>query len=175
MRELLIQPLTPHAFAPFGEVIETQGRDHFLINNGSTERYHRLADVQLGLPGDTAILSIFRAQALEMPRPITMLERHPYGSQAFMPLLGHPFLVVVAPPADQPDPAAICAFYSDGRQGVNYHRGVWHHPVLALHPQDDFLVVDRSGPGNNCDEYFFPVAQQWMLAPMARLEATADS
>jgi ureidoglycolate lyase len=173
MRELLIQPLTRDAFAPFGDVIDTEGREHFLINNGSTERYHHLADVQLGGPSDMGIISIFRAQALEMPMSIAMLERHPHGSQAFMPLLGHPFLVVVAPPADQPDPEAICAFYSNGRQGVNYHRGVWHHPVLALHPLDDFLVVDRRGPGNNCDEHFFAIEQQWLLDPAARLKAAS--
>ncbi|WP_225774922.1 ureidoglycolate lyase [Pseudomonas sp. Marseille-Q5115] len=163
MRQLTIEPLSREAFAPFGDVIATEGRDHFLINNGSTERYHRLADVQLSGPEDTGIISIFRAQALSMPMPVTLLERHPHGSQAFVPLLGHPFLIVVAPPAQQPDPAAIRAFLSDGRQGVNYHRGVWHHPVLALHPLDDFLVVDRSGPGNNCDEHFFPLAEQWLL------------
>jgi ureidoglycolate lyase len=165
MRQLPVEPLSVEAFAPFGDVIETEGREHFLINNGSTQRFHRLAQVQLSGPDDVGIISIFRAQALAMPLAITMLERHPQGSQAFMPLLGHPFLIVVAPPADQPDPNAIRAFISDGRQGVNYHRGVWHHPVLALHAQDDFLVVDRSGPGNNCDEHYLAVEQQWLLAP----------
>lgn len=165
MRQLPVEPLSVEAFAPFGDVIETEGRKHFLINNGSTQRFHRLAQVQLSGPDDVGIISIFRAQALAMPLAITMLERHPQGSQAFMPLLGRPFLIVVAPPADQPDPNAIRAFISDGRQGVNYHRGVWHHPVLALHAQDDFLVVDRSGPGNNCDEHYLAVEQQWLLAP----------
>lgn len=166
MRQLLVEPLTREAFAPFGDLISTEGRDHFLINNGSTQRYHRLAEVQLSGPGDVGIISIFRAQALVMPFPITMLERHPHGSQAFVPLLGHPFLIVVAPANDQPDPEQIRAFISDGRQGVNYHRGVWHHPILALQPVDDFLVVDRSGPGNNCDEHFFPVEQQWLVSPL---------
>jgi ureidoglycolate lyase len=90
-----------------------------------------------------------------MPRVIKMLERHPLGSQAFIPLLGHPFLVVVAPAGDEPVPGAVRAFRSNGRQGVNYHRGVWHHPVLTIEKRDEFLVVDRSGSGNNCDEHFF--------------------
>jgi ureidoglycolate lyase len=98
---------------------------------------------------------------------IGMLECHPRGSQAFMPLLGRPFLIVVAPAAETPDPEAMRAFLSDGTQGVNYHRGVWHHPVLALHPSDDFLVIDRSGPGANCDEHTLAPAQRWLLAPGA--------
>jgi len=148
-------PLTQEAFAPFGDVIETAGRDHYLINNGSTQRFHRLADVDTGPYDGKAIISIFRAQALELPLRIRMLERHPLGSQAFVPLKGKPFLVVVAPAGDTPSPHAIRAFIANGEQGINYHRGVWHHPVLALSDIDDFLIVDRSGIANNCDEYYF--------------------
>ncbi len=155
MRTLLIEPLTKQSFAPFGDVIETDGSAHFMINGGSTQRYHKLATVETAAPEDQAIISIFRATALPMPMTIGMLERHPLGSQAFIPLLGQPFLIVVAPIAATPDRDSVRAFQSNGRQGVNYHRGVWHHPVLALAAHDDFLVVDRSGAGNNCDEYTF--------------------
>ncbi len=84
-----------------------------------------------------------------------MLERHPKGSQAFIPLSGNPYLVVVAPIGDEPDPNTIRAFYAKGSQGINYHKGVWHHPVLALEEKDQFLIVDRDGEGPNCDEHFF--------------------
>ncbi|WP_263138937.1 ureidoglycolate lyase [Pseudomonas sp. RIT-PI-AD] len=165
MRTLIPEPLTKAAFAAFGDVIEIEGSDFYLINNGSTRRYHRLASVETAQPEDRAIISIFRAEALPMPLTLRMLERHPLGSQAFMPLHGRPFLIVVAPPGPAPLAEQIRAFVSDGRQGVNYHRGVWHHPVLALDAQDDFLVVDRSGPGNNCDEHVFAEDDQLLLAP----------
>ncbi|KAA8692884.1 Ureidoglycolate lyase [Pseudomonas caricapapayae] len=165
MRTLIIEPLTKEAFAPFGDVIETDGSDHFMINNGSTMRFHRLADVQTAHPDDKAIISIFRAEALQMPLTIGMLERHPLGSQAFIPLLGNPFLIVVAPVGDAPESALTRAFVSNGRQGINYHRGVWHHPVLTIEKQDDFLVVDRSGEGNNCDEHYFAESQLLVLDP----------
>ena len=155
MRTLLIEPLTKHAFAPFGDVIETEGSAHFMINGGSTRRYHKLAIVETSAPEDQAIISIFSVQATPLPMTIRMLERHPLGSQAFVPLLGQPFLIVVAPASDPPDADSVRAFRSNGRQGVSYHRSVWHHPVLALAAHDDFLVIDRSGAGNNCDEYFF--------------------
>jgi ureidoglycolate lyase len=171
MRTLNIEPLTKEAFAPFGDVIETEGSAHFLINNGSTQRFHRLAEVETGLPDDKAIISIFRAQKLAMPLTVTLLERHPLGSQAFIPLLGHPFLIVVAPLGDTPDPELIRAFVSNGKQGINYRRGIWHHPVLALQTQDDFLVVDRSGSGNNCDEHFFEAHQQMLLDPGPQVTA----
>lgn len=102
MRTLKIEPLTKEAFAPFGDVIETAGSDYFMINNGSTRRYHKLATVETAQPEDNAIISIFSAEKLEMPLRIRMLERHPLGSQAFIPLLGNPFLVVVAPLGDVP-------------------------------------------------------------------------
>lgn len=90
MRTLKIEPLTKEAFAPFGDVIETAGSDYFMINNGSTRRYHKLATVETAQPEDNAIISIFSAEKLEMPLRIRMLERHPLGSQAFIPLLGNP-------------------------------------------------------------------------------------
>ncbi|MFT5782008.1 MAG: ureidoglycolate lyase [Pseudomonas sp.] len=163
MRTLQIEPLTKEAFAAFGDVIETDGSAHFMINNGSTRRYHQLATVQTAQPEDNAIISIFSAEALDMPLTVRVLERHPLGSQAFIPLLGKPFLIVVAPVGDAPQSELVRAFRSNGRQGVNYHRGVWHHPVLTIEKRDDFLVVDRSGSGNNCDEHFFNEDEQLLL------------
>ncbi|SEG50627.1 ureidoglycolate lyase [Marinobacterium lutimaris] len=157
------EPLTAEAFKPFGDVIETADRDFFMINNGSTQRFHRLAEVMLGRAGDRGIISIFRAQQIPMPLEVKMLERHPQGSQAFVPLKQNPFLVLVAPAGETPDPAAIRAFITDGTQGVNYHTGVWHHPVLSCVAEDDFLVVDREGEGNNCDEHFFADDTQILL------------
>lgn len=159
------QPLTKEAFAPFGDVIETKDRDFFMINNGSTQRFHRLAAVELGKADDNAIISIFRAQALSMPLNVKMMERHPQGSQAFIPLKGNQFLVLVAEPCDEPKPEDLRAFITDGSQGINYHRNVWHHPVLCCEAEDDFLVVDREGEGNNCDEYYFAESTTVMLEP----------
>ena len=91
MRTLMIEPLTKEAFAPFGDVIETDGSDHFMINNGSTMRFHRLAEVETATPEDKAIISIFRAEAQDMPFTVRMLERHPLGSQALYRCSATPF------------------------------------------------------------------------------------
>ena len=79
------------------------------------------------------------------------MERHPLGSQAFMPLDAQPFIVVVAPLGEQVAPGDLRAFITNGRQGVNYRRGVWHHSLIALNAPARFIVVDRGGPGDNCD------------------------
>ncbi|MBM7455397.1 ureidoglycolate lyase [Oceanisphaera litoralis] len=166
LNTLKIEPLTKEAFAPFGDVIESEGRDYFMINNGSTRRYHQLADVQLDEQGQ-GIISIFRTEMLDYPLQLKMLERHPFGSQVFMPLFGHDYLVVVAPVGDGSmniDPSTVRVFRASGRQGVNYHRGVWHHPLMVLRDHDEFLVVDRSGPGNNCDEVYFDESVQLTIA-----------
>ncbi|WP_394249969.1 ureidoglycolate lyase [Vibrio profundi] len=155
IQKLTIEPLTKQAFAEFGDVIEVENSDYFMINNGSTRRYHKLAQADVDEQGGNAIISIFQATPLQYPLTIQMLERHPLGSQAFVPLLSQPYLIVVAPKGDDPQLSQCRAFYSNGKQGVNYHKGVWHHPVLALTDQDKFLIVDRGGEGHNCDEVHF--------------------
>jgi ureidoglycolate lyase len=92
-----------------------------------------------------------------------MLERHPLGSQAFIPMERHPWLVVVA---ERPEPGACRAFLARGDQGVQIGRGVWHHPLLALQPVHDFLVVDRKGPGSNLEEQFFGPGEEIILDPV---------
>ena len=146
------QPLTRDAFAPFGEVIEaSDAAQHFTINGGNTERYHDLAAIEPGADGKV-IVSIFRGQPRQLPFTVEMMERHPKGSQAFIPMPGRPYLVVVAPAGAKPTVDNLRVFLARGDQGVNYATGVWHHPLLALDGICDFLVVDRSGPGHNCDE-----------------------
>ncbi len=146
------EPLTAEAFAPFGQVIEpASARRRMVINGGSAERFHDLAAIDPGLEG-RSIVSIFRGQPRQLPFPIVMLERHPLASQAFVPLSGNPYLVVVAPPTAAVDYAKIRFFRASAQQGVNFAPGVWHHPLLALDSTSDFLVIDRDGPGANCDE-----------------------
>ena len=144
--------LTRPAFAPFGDVIETEGRDHYTINSGYAERYNDLADLDLAEAGGRPLVNIFRARPWPSPVHIREMERHPLSTQAFVPLTRMPFLVVVAPPSDAPRPEQLRAFVTNGVQGVNYRRGVWHHALLALAEECDFLVIDRGGPERNCDE-----------------------
>ncbi len=146
------EALSAEAFAPFGQVIEASDAvRHFTINGGNTERYHDLAEVEPG-PDGKVILSIFRGQPRTLPFAVEMMERHPLGSQAFVPLAGKPYLVVVAPPGPPPGVDELRVFLARGDQGVNYATGVWRRPLLALAAVCDFLVVDRSGSAPNCDE-----------------------
>lgn len=150
--QLIPMPLERAAFAAFGEVIEaSDAARHFTINAGNTERYHDLAHIEPGAEG-RVIVSIFRALPRQLPFRVEIMERHPLGSQAFMPLSGRPWLVVVAPAGPAPQVTDLRVFLARGDQGVNYAPGVWHHPLLALDEVSDFLVIDRGGPGANCDE-----------------------
>ena len=154
--QVLIEPLSGQAFAPFGDVIEvSDSARHFSINAGYAERYHDLARVEVA--GGRPLISIFRARPRTLPMALTLLERHPLGSQAFMPLSRLPYLVVVAPAADatRPDLSRLRCFLAGPGQGVNYAAGTWHHPLLALQSECDFLVVDRGGAAtdHNCDEF----------------------
>lgn len=152
MRQLKIEPLTREAFAPFGDVIEASDAvKHYTINAGNTERYHDLADIAVG-EGGKAIVSIFRGQARQLPFVVEMMERHPKACQAFVPMSGRPYLVLVADRNSQPTADDLRLFLARADQGVNYAPGVWHHPLLALEATSDFLVIDRAGSGPNCDE-----------------------
>ena len=150
MRELTPEPLTAEAFAPFGSVIQA-GDDAVKldINQGHAVRYDRLAEVDVGDGGGAGVISLFRARPLEEP-VLRQFERHPLGSQSFVPLSGRPYLVAVALAGDF-DAANIRLFRAEGHQGVHYGKGVWHHFLLVLE-ESDFLVVDRAGPGDNCEE-----------------------
>jgi ureidoglycolate lyase len=156
---LAVQPLGRAAFAAFGDVIETDGSRHYPINDGHAERFHDLAHVDVAEDGGRPLINIFRARPWPAPIRIALLERHPLSSQAFLPLGRARFLLVVAPPGAPPAPATIRAFVTDGRQGVNYARGTWHHPLLALEQDAEFLVVDRGGPGENCDLFPLDMAE----------------
>lgn len=156
MHRIDVQPLTREAFGPFGDVITTDGADHFPINDGTAERFHDLAEIQCLGEGAWPVVSIIRSQPCGLPADAQFLERHPFGSQAFIPLSGRPYIVIVAPASDSIDVAAIRAFRADENQGVNYHAGVWHHPLIVLDRASDFLVIDRAGPGDNCDTRTLP-------------------
>ena len=165
------QPLTREAFAPFGDVIACDGVP-VRINNGTTERFHDLANIKVDSGGGRALLNIFRGQPFVPPLRILMMERHPLGSQAFMPLSSEPFLMVVADTDEPPEPQDLWAFISSPisrlGQGINYAPGIWHHPLISLNRVSDFLVVDRGSPegapeNDNLDEYFFPEdAKIWL-------------
>ena len=146
---LNLKPLTSEAFAPFGDVIQKQGHYPEEINYGQTRKYARLAGIDATDEGGEAAVHIYRSRPVSLPFRIELMENHPLGSQAFMPLHQRPFLVVVAPAADRLEFKSIQGFFTNGEQGVNIHKGVWHHHQLSLDEISDYLVIDRSGPGNN--------------------------
>ena len=156
MLELKAEPLTADAFAPFGDVMDARTSASFPINAGRTQRHHDLATVETLGENAHTLINIFVSQPITLPLALTFLERHPQGSQAFMPLHEERFIVVVAPPGEHIDPSDVRAFVTDGRQGVNYHAGTWHAIQSVLEREGEFLVVDRGGAGHNCDEY--PIA-----------------
>ena len=154
MTRVRIEPLTKEAFAKFGDVIEAEGSSWYPINAGTTERYHRLATVESAGADPVIGISIFRGDGFQFLVHLSVLERHPVGSQAFFPVSGNDYLVVVAEggQGDKPDLATIRAFLAKPTQGVNYRSGTWHHPLLCLEREGDFLVVDRVDGAPNCDE-----------------------
>ena len=150
-----IQPLDKAVFAPFGTVIETVGAKQISINQGTTTRFDAMSGVDVEEAGGKPIISLFRGNRRLYPIEIHLLERHPLGSQAFMPLSQYDWLVVVAhgnAAGDAPDFSTLVCFKASGIQGVSYNRGTWHHPLLTLQASQDFLVIDRQGGGHNLDE-----------------------
>ncbi|SFH68651.1 ureidoglycolate lyase [Bradyrhizobium sp. Gha] len=163
MVTLSIEPLTKRAFAPFGEVIETEGVTPLSINQGFARRFNDLANIDVSVEGGQTNISWFVASVRPVPIAIRLMERHPLGSQLFMPLGGVDWLVVVC--ADPRDAATYRAFAATGEQGVNYARNCWHHPLLVLEEACPFLVVDRKGKGDNLEEYWLDETMQLDLMP----------
>jgi ureidoglycolate lyase len=148
---LPITQLTAEAFAHFGDVIEARSANTFLINDGQAQRFHDLATVDVSTDGGRPLISLVRSAPTQFPLALKLVERHPLGSQAFIPLGNYKFLIVVALTNNQDLPDTLHAFLSNGRQGINYHPGVWHHPLIVFDQTTDFLIIDRGGEGKNCD------------------------
>lgn len=164
MRRIAIEALSKTAFRPFGDVIDIKGAEKRKINQGFATRFHDLANIDVAAGGGRPIVSIFRAVRRPRPLVIDMLERHPLGSQAFFPLSRHAWLVVTAKGGAEPDLASLRCFRASGDQGVNYAVDTWHFPVLILRETQDFLVVDRDGPGTNLAEHWFDPGAEVAIA-----------
>jgi ureidoglycolate lyase len=147
---LRVAQLTREAFRPFGDVLDASGPPDDLANGGAAEIFRNRAEVDVQAEGGRLCINVVRTAPTELPLQIAVMERHPLSSQAFSPLAGADWLVVVAP-AGPLDASAIVAFRAGPTQGVNYRRGVWHHPLIALRATSDFLVIDRAGEGANLE------------------------
>ncbi len=152
MPTICASPLTAAAFAEFGDVLDATG-DFRLINEGLCHRHHNRAKIDIGSDATTGI-SIFNAQPRQFPYTFSMIERHPEGSQAFVPMTQHPFLVIVAANTT----SIPRAFLTNGAQGINLHRGTWHGVLTPLSAPGLFAVVDRIGITANLEEFHYPQA-----------------
>ena len=156
-RTIPTELLTPDAFAPFGDVLAASGAFR-LINEGLCRRHHDRARMDFG-PQGRAGISIFDAVPRALPYGFDLVERHPDGSQAFVPMHAHPFLVIVAP--DQGgQPGQPRAFVTDGAQAINFQRGTWHGVLTPLAAPGLFAVIDRIGDTPNLQEFRFPTPWQ---------------
>jgi ureidoglycolate lyase len=154
-RIITARPLTREAFAAFGDVIDAgSARQHYPINDGKAVRYHALARPEASGPNGHVLISIIRGTPYDFPLSLKMVERHPLGSQAFVPLSPRPYLVVVCHDHDgRPDEPNV--FVTHPGQGVNYPANLWHAVLTPIGEDQDFLVVDRGGDGVNLEEHFF--------------------
>ncbi len=163
VERLEIEPLSAGAFAAYGDVIEFDDRSSYPINDGMADRFHALAAVEAGGDDARAVISLVASRKYGMPRRVDHLEHHPYGSQAFIPLDAIPFVVVVGTAGPAPEPGMLRAFVTNGRQGINYRAGTWHHVLLTPFAAMSFVCVDRDAPESNCVDYHIPEAEQPLL------------
>lgn len=160
-RRIPIRPLDPDTFAPFGDVIAARGTSSFAFNGGMAQRFHDLARTSVRGEGARLGVSLARAEPYALPLALRLVERHPLGSQAFVPLTPAPFLVVVAPD-EGGAPGEPLAFRTAPGEGVNYLANVWHGVLTPLGEPAPFLILDRIGPGANLEEHHFD--KHWTIS-----------
>lgn len=153
MREIRTEPLTSEAFAPFGDVLSATGAPDKIINQGFCGRFHDRARLDFG-PDARAGISVFKAIPRQFPYLLDMVERHPDGSQAFVPMSADPFLIITATD-ENGTPGRPRAFVSDGSQAINFHRNTWHGVLTPLSEPGLFAVIDRIGQTPNLEEHWF--------------------
>ncbi len=150
-RQIFTEPLTATAFAPFGDLLDCSGDPDKLINQGLCGRYHDRA--KLDFSNGRAGISLFKAELRSLPYTLDLLERHPMGSQAFVPMSHDPFLVIVAPD-ENGKPGTPRAFLTQAGQAINFHRNTWHGVLTPLSGTGLFAVIDRIGDGTNLQEHW---------------------
>lgn len=160
MTQIVPQPLTADAFAAFGDVLDCAGAPDVMINQGMCGRFHDRAT--LDFADGRAAISLFNATPRAFPYTLDMMERHPLGSQAFIPMSEHPFLVIAAENNGNA-PATPRAFLTAPGQAINFHRNIWHGVLTPLHAPGLFAVIDRIGDGNNLQEHWFD--EPYIVAP----------
>ena len=150
MTEKIIKPIpiSKENFAKYGDMISTKDIKPLEINNGYAKRYDGIANLNTSSDNGETTISIFSALKRNFPMKIDMMEKHPLGSQAFIPMKETTFLVFVAPKEEKPDLNKIEAFIIPPGIGVNYKPGTWHFPLISTEDMN-FLVVDRKGSGDN--------------------------
>lgn len=151
MGKLALKPLNEVEFEPYGEVLDVKSSPTVIINQGNCSRYSDLAE--LDFRGGRAGISLFQARPYASPLQLSMLERHPLGSQSFIPMSSDPFLVIVADDV-KGQPGTPTVFMTNGRQGVNYRRNTWHGVLTPVQGDGLFAVVDRIGEGSNLEEHW---------------------
>lgn len=159
-RTVTARPLTPEAFAPFGTVIDKAAVAPRPMNAGMARRFHDLAQVRVSGEGARVVIGLVEAQPYAMPLEMSLVERHPLGAQAFLPLNAVPFLVVVCPD-EGGTPGRPQAFVTAPGQGVGYEIGTWHGVLTPFGAPQEFVVIDRGGPGVNVEEHLFE--QPWTI------------
>jgi len=135
-------------FNPYGDLISSDDIDYIDINSGYAKRFDNLANIDTLNGGGKTIVSIFSASKRTFPMKIDMMEKHPLGSQAFIPMKETTFLSFVAPPGESPEISKIQSFIVPPKTGINYKPGIWHFPLISTE-DTNFLVIDRKGNGNN--------------------------
>ena len=148
--KITIKPtkITKKKFSKFGELINTKNKKPIIINNGYAKRFHDLGKINTSSKKGNPIISIFSAKKRSFQMKIDMMEKHPLGSQAFIPMKETTFLVFVAPKGKKPDVNKIKSFIVPEQTGINYKPGTWHFPLISTEDMN-FLVVDRKGSGDN--------------------------
>lgn len=168
--------LTREAFAPFGDVVSAGLGTGASANQGTAVRFDWAAKLESDRPGARPNLAVFRSTPVPLPFRVRLLERHPRSSQAFLPLVCRSFLVIVAgaDPGGAPELATLRAFRCRPGQGINYHRGVWHHPILALEAPAEFAMLAwEDGTAEDCVEHRFDEADELEIAPRGARHLTS--
>jgi len=148
--KIIIKPkkITGKNFKKFGDLISTRKAKPIKINNGYAKRFDNLCRINTSLKKGYTIMSIFSAKKRKFPMKIDMMEKHPLGSQSFIPMKETTFLSFVAPPGESPEISKIQSFIIPPKTGINYKPGIWHFPLISTE-DTNFLVIDRKGDGNN--------------------------
>lgn len=141
MNKIKVQMLTEEAFAPFGKVIQTEGK-----NFGGEAGMYNWYEGQAYVDGAQRV-SVNLLTAIQREYVFDKFEAHAKTTETVLPLTGG--LIVTCAAEGEVTPERVQAFYVPVGKGISWAPGAWHYAPFPIGGDATCAIIFRDGTGGD--------------------------